>query len=300
MGKRRVVRTSFYGVALAALLLAIILPAVAAKDNPPFRVRVLMAVGDNSGVDVWIDDVQLTNNAQFKTLSAYVQRQEGNYELSVYPAGRRSQSAAYVYKRGVQFRAPKDYTIIVMGKQGDNSIDASVEIDRNTLDGSNNAHVRLGNYIAGTGVMTLATAVSNTVLGNAKSGETDGYVSVAAGTYSLILNDANNALVTKTDNITLGPNTAVSVFAVGLKRPRRQRLPPRRARQRPLPHRPHWPAHHSARRSSPSRPSRTRATGSSTRRRATHWVASSRPTGSSMAGWSSSATRSPRSTRRSP
>ncbi|MGI8855259.1 MAG: DUF4397 domain-containing protein [Thermomicrobiales bacterium] len=216
MGTRRVLRTSLYGVALAALLLAIILPTVAAKSNPPFRVRVLMAVADNSGVDVWIDDVQLTNNAQFKTLSAYVQREEGDYELSVYPAGKKSQSAAYVYKRVVPFRAPKDYTIVVMGKQADNSIDASIEIDRNTLDGSNNAHVRLGDYIAGTGTLTLATAVSNTVLGNAKSGETDAYVSIAAGTYTLILNDANNALVTKTDNVTLGPNTAVSVFAVGL------------------------------------------------------------------------------------
>jgi Domain of unknown function (DUF4397) len=210
------VRTSLYGVALAALLMAIILPTVAARTNPPFRVRVLMAVADNSGIDVWIDDVQLASNAPFKTLTAYTQREEGNYELSVYPAGRKSQSAAYIYKRVVPFRAPKDYTIIVMGKQADNTIDASVEIDRNTLDGTNNAHVRFGDYIAGTGTLTLATAVSNTVLGNTKYGETDEYVSIAAGTYSLILNDGNGGLVTKTDTITLGPNTAVSVFAVGL------------------------------------------------------------------------------------
>ena len=216
MGTRRALRTSLYGIALAALLLAIILPTVAARSNPPFRVRVLMAVADNSGVDVWIDDVQLTNNAQFKTLSAYIQREEGDYELSVYPAGRKTQSAAYVYKRVVQFRAPKDYTIVVMGKQADNTIDASVEIDRNTLDGSNNAHVRFGDYIAGTGTLTLATAVSNNVLGNARSGETDIYATIVAGTYSLILNDGNGALVTKMDNVTLGPNTSVSVFAVGL------------------------------------------------------------------------------------
>jgi hypothetical protein len=216
MGTRRALRTSLYGIALATLLLAIILPTVAARSNPPFRVRVLMAVADNSGVDVWIDDVQLTNNAQFKTLSAYIQREEGDYELSVYPAGRKTQSAAYVYKRVVQFRAPKDYTIIVMGKQADNSIDASVEIDRNTLDGSNNAHVRFGDYIAGTGTLTLATAVSNNVLGNARSGETDEYATIVAGTYSLILNDGNGALITKMDTVTLGPNTSVSVFAVGL------------------------------------------------------------------------------------
>ena len=278
-------RTSLYGIALAALLLAIILPTVAARSNPPFRVRVLMAVADNSGVDVWIDDVQLTNNAPFKTLSAYIQREEGDYQLSVYPAGRKTQSAAYVYKRVVQFRAPKDYTIVVMGKQADNSIDASVEIDRNTLDGSNNAHVRFGDYIAGTGTLTLATAVSNNVLGNAKSGETDIYATIAAGTYSLILNDGNGGLVTKMDNVTLGPNTSVSVFAVGLSsgtpapildcqhrrghragasdadgRPRSSR----RARPRPPPHPPHWRARRSARRSSPSHPSRTRATRSST------------------------------------
>jgi hypothetical protein len=84
------------------------------------------------------------------------------------------------------------------------------------LDGSNNAHVRFGDYIAGTGTLTLATAVSNNVLGNARSGETDSYATIVAGTYSLILNDGNGGLVTKVDNVTLGPNTSVSVFAVGL------------------------------------------------------------------------------------
>ncbi len=215
IGKTRVLRTALYATVLATLVTAIILPRVAA-DNPLFRVRVLMAVPDNAGVDVWIDDVQLAANAQFKTVTAYAQRQDGDYELSVYPAGRKTQSAAYVYKRVVKFRSPKDYTVVVMGRQSDASIDASVEIDRNTLDGSTNAKVRFGNYIPGTSTLTLAVAVSNTILGNAKARETAEYVAITTGTYSLILNDGNGNLITRMDNVTLGPNTTVSVFAVGL------------------------------------------------------------------------------------
>ena len=323
-GRRHALRTSLYGIALAALLMAIILPTVAARSNPPFRVRVLMAVADNSGVDVWIDDVQLTNNAQFKTLSAYIQREEGDYQLSVYPAGRKTQSAAFVYKRVIQFRSPKDYTIVVMGKQADNSIDASVEIDRNTLDGSTNAHVRLGDYIAGTGTLTLATAVSNNVLGNARSGETDVYATIVSGIYSLLLNDANGGLVTRMDNVTLGPNTSVSVFAVGLGSgtpgpslivntdagtPPVQAVPTPTATPIPA--------------ASPSAPapvaSPTSAASAALRQAflpvpsvantstkvfysqtATRWAASSRPIGRRTVAWSSSATRSPRNTRRSP
>jgi len=216
VGRTRALRTAFYGIALAALLMAIILPTVTAKSPAQFRVRFLNAVPDNAGVDILIDSVQVANNAPFKTLGTYLSAPEGTYQLSVFPAGKRSQSAAYVYKRASRFSAPKDYTIIAFGRQTDNSVDASVEVDRNTLDGSNNASVRFGNYLPGTGTLTLLTGGTNTVLGNVRSGQTDNYMAIAAGTYTLALHDGNGGTITKTDNVTLGPNTAVSVFALGL------------------------------------------------------------------------------------
>jgi hypothetical protein len=216
IGTSRALRTALYGIALAGLLLAIILPTVAAKDTPPFRVRFLNAVPDSAGVDIFIDSIQVANNAPFKTLGTYLSAPEGNYELSVYPAGKRSQSAAYVYKRAFFFHAPKDYSIIVLGRQADNSVDASVEIDRNTLDGSNNTQVRFGNYLPGTGTLTLSTGGTNTVLGNAKAGQTDNYTAIAAGTYTLVLYDGNGGVVTKSDGVMFGANTTVSVFALGL------------------------------------------------------------------------------------
>ena len=216
MERKGAFRTALYSITLAVLLLAVILPTVAAKDTAQFRVRFLNAVSDSTGVDVIIDTIQVANNAPFKTIGTYLSATEGDYELSVYPAGKRSQSAAYVYKRAFRFSAPKDYTIIVLGRQADNSVDASVEIDRNTLDGSNNAQVRFGDYIPGTGTLTLSTGGTNTVLGNAKTGQTDNYTAIAAGTYTLVLYDGNGGVVTKSDGIMLGPNTTVSVFALGL------------------------------------------------------------------------------------
>ena len=216
IGRTRALRMALYGIALAALLMAIILPTVAAKENPQFRVRFLNAVPDSVGIDVLIDSVQVANNAPFKTLGTYLSAPEGTYQLSVYPAGKRSQSAAYVYKRSFRFSAPKDYTIIVIGRQANNSVDASIEIDRNTLDGSNNASVRFGNYLPGAGTLTLATGGMNTVLGNARFGQTDNSMAIAAGTYTLVLRDGNGGIIAKTNEVTLGPDTAVSVFALGL------------------------------------------------------------------------------------
>jgi hypothetical protein len=179
-------------------------------------VRVLNAVPDSTGIDVVIDAVQVTNNCAFKTVTAYLSADEGNYALSVYPTGKHSQSAAYVYKRGFFFHAPKDYTIVVHGKQADNSVDATVETDSNALDGSNNAQVRFGNDLPGTGPLTLATAGTNTSLGTAAFGETDNYTAIAAGSYTLVLYDGSGATVTKTDGVALGANTVVSIFAVGI------------------------------------------------------------------------------------
>lgn len=130
--------------------------------------RVFVGSVDTSGVDIWIDDMQLTNNAQFKSLTAYVSRPEGNHAFKVYPAGKKS--GAFVSKVFF-FHAPKDYTITVFGKQADSTIDGQIETDRNTLDGGANAKIRFGNYISGTSPMTLAIAVSNTVLGTGNTAE---------------------------------------------------------------------------------------------------------------------------------
>ncbi len=214
-GANSVVRPALVGAALALLLVAMIAPAITVKSQGNFRVRVLNAVPDSTGVDVWIDDVQLTTNAQYKSITAYTVRQEGNYAISVFQPGKQSRGASYVYKQGFFFHAPKDYTIIILGKQADNSVAASVEIDRNAQDGSSNARVRFGNYIPGTNVLTLATAGTNTVLGNARFGETDEYATIAAGTYTLTLNNGNT-LVMKMDGVALGPDTSVSVWALGI------------------------------------------------------------------------------------
>lgn len=203
-------------IMLFGTVTALVLPSVAAKDTAQFRVRVLNAVPDSTGVDVIIDALQVANNAPFKTIGTYLSATEGTYALSVFPAGKRAAATAYVYKRAVRFSTPKDYTIIVLGRQADNSVDASIEIDRNTLDGSNNASVRFGDYIPGSGTLTLSTGGSNTVLGNAKAGETDNYTAIAAGTYTLVLYDGNGGVITKSDGVMLGPNTTVSVFALGL------------------------------------------------------------------------------------
>ena len=216
LGKRHAVWTAFSGLALAGLLIALILPSVAAKEPAQFRVRFLNAVPDSTGVDITIDSVQVATNAPFKTLGTYLSAPEGTYALSVFPTGKRSPAAAYIAKRAVRFSAPKDYTIIVYGRQADTTVDAAIEIDRNTLDGSNNAQVRFGNYVPGTGTLTLSTGGTNTVLGNAKTGQTDTATAIAAGTYTLVLYDGNGGVVTKSDGVTLGPNTTVSVFALGL------------------------------------------------------------------------------------
>jgi hypothetical protein len=214
-GANGVVRPAIVGAVLAVLLVAIIVPAITVRSQGNFRVRVLNAVPDSTGVDVWIDDVQLTTNAQYKSITTYTTRQEGNYALSVFPPGKQSSTGAYVYKQAFFFHAPKDYTIIILGRQADNSVAASIEIDRNAQDGGANARVRFGNYIPGTNVLTLATAGTNTVLGNARFGETDEYAAIAAGTYALTLNNGNT-LIMKMDGVALGPDTSVSVWALGI------------------------------------------------------------------------------------
>jgi hypothetical protein len=208
-------RPALVALALALLLVALVVPAITVRSQGNFRVRVLNAVPDSTGVDVWIDDVQLTTNGQYKSMTGYTTRQEGNYAMSVFQPGKQTPGSAYVHKQGFFFHAPKDYTIIVLGRQADNSVAASVEIDRNAQDGSTSSRVRLGNYIPGSGVLTLATGGTNIVLGNARFGETDEYATVAAGTYTLTLNNGNT-LVMKMDNVPLGPDTSVSVWALGI------------------------------------------------------------------------------------
>src|SRR5947209_19008102 len=104
-GGKGVVRPALVGVALALLLVAIIVPAITVRSQGNFRVRVLNAVPDSTGVDVWIDDVQLTTNGQYKSITTYTTRQEGNYAMSVFPPGKQSATGAYAYKQAFFFHA---------------------------------------------------------------------------------------------------------------------------------------------------------------------------------------------------
>ena len=177
-----------------------------------FRVRVLVAVPDTNGLDVWIDNNQLTANAAFRTLSAYKSYTPGNYTLRVNPPGSTTRASAYG-DTTFRFESPKDYTIVVRGKRSDNSTLVTVEVDRNAQD-ANNVRLRYGNEAPGLGQTTLALSGSNTVLGQALFAETADYTTFASGTYELYVNDSAGKLLTK-GTVTLAANTVVSVFLLG-------------------------------------------------------------------------------------
>ncbi len=176
-----------------------------------FRVRVLMAVPDLAGADVWLDDNKIASTAAFRTVTAYGSHEAGDYSLRVFLPGQTNRTQAIV-NTSYKFLEPKDYTLVVRGKSADSSVRVTVEVDRNTPDASA-ARLRFGNALGGTNTLTLALSGSNTALGTVRFGETADYTSVPAGTYEVILSNGGTA-ITK-GSVTLAANTVVSVFAVG-------------------------------------------------------------------------------------
>ncbi len=182
-----------------------------AADEGQARVRVLVAVPDTPGLDVVLGNGTLVDDGPYRTLGGYQTLTQGSYDLRVLVRDR----STTLLTRTLTFAAPKDYTLIVYGTQGDREISLAVETDSNQPDRGGQARVRFTNLQRGSGAITLATSGAQGItIGEATYGVTDDYTTLAPGTTTLEVRGSDRR-VTAAADVSFSPATVVSIFLLG-------------------------------------------------------------------------------------
>ncbi len=189
------------------------LSALPAVDYGMTQVRVGHLSPDAPAVDIWVNGERALQNVGYPAISDYLDLVAGSYRIQVTPAGANS---PIVIDATVAFEANRAYTVAATGLLGANDLKPLVLVDdRDTESGK--AKVRFVHTSPDAPAVDIAVKNGPTLFSNVSFRQSSDYLSVNPGAYDIEVRVAGtNTVALTAPNVTLGSNTNLSVFAIGL------------------------------------------------------------------------------------
>jgi Domain of unknown function (DUF4397) len=199
-----------------ALVMALALAAPAlAQGTPEAQVRVAHLSPDAPNVDVSVngEPVAALQNVPYGTVSPYLPLPAGTQQVTVYPAGDRSQP---VIDTPVDLATGGAYTIGAVGLVSDGSLRAQVYQDDLTPPAQGNSKLRVVHASPDAGPVDVVPAGGAPLVSKLQFPNASPYAQVPAGTYTLNVNAAGtNTTAISVPNAAVASGGVYSAFAVG-------------------------------------------------------------------------------------
>jgi hypothetical protein len=206
-------RLMILGLALV-MSLALAAPALA-QGAPEAQVRVAHLSPGAPNVDVSVngEPVAALQNVPYETISPYLPLPAGTQQVTVYPAGDRSQP---VIDTPVDLAAGGAYTIGAVGLVSDGSLRAQVYQDDLTPPAQGNSKLRVVHASPDAGPVDVVPAGGASLVSGLQFPNASPYAQVPAGTYTLNVNAAGTGTTAiSVPNATVTSGGVYSAFAVG-------------------------------------------------------------------------------------
>lgn len=176
----------------------------------PSRVRVLHASPDAPPVDVYVNDQKVISDLAFKNFSEYLTLRPNDYNIKVYPAGKKNKP---VIEQNLRIPPRSTLTVAAIGEL--KNIDLLViEDERNTS--KETAKVRFIHLSPNAPAVDVRLADGTTLFSDKKYKDISNYIPVTPKTYTLKVYPAGkNQKVLEIPNLVLS-NLAYTVYAIGL------------------------------------------------------------------------------------
>lgn len=206
-------KATWFVVTLAA---AILLAAPSfAQGGGETEVRVAHLAPDAPNVDVYVDGEPLAGlrDVAYGTVSSYLQFPAGTHNVKVYAAGKTSQP---LVEAELDFRDGAAYTVAVVGLAGDDSLQAQVYEDDNSLPAENDAKLRVIHASPDVDAVDIGPENSDDLFTHLGFPNATRYVEVPAGAYPLEGTLTGSNEVAFTADATLAPGTVYTAFGIGL------------------------------------------------------------------------------------
>jgi hypothetical protein len=199
-----------------ALVVALALAAPAfAQGDPEAQVRVAHLSPDAPNVDVSVngEPVAALQNVPYGTISPYLPLPASTHQVTVYPAGDRSQP---VIDTPVDLVAGGAYTIGAVGLVSDGSLRAQVYQDDLTPPAQGSSKLRVVHTSPDAGPVDVVPAGGASLVGGLQFPNASPYAQVPAGSYTVNVNAAGtNTTAISVPNTVVASGGVYSAFAVG-------------------------------------------------------------------------------------
>jgi hypothetical protein len=181
------------------------------QQDRPAQVRVLHAVPDAPNVDIYVNGNKVLSDIAFKDISGLMPLPEGRYHIDIYPAGT---SVSTIISKRVTVEAGKIYTLAAVGKGNKLQLLPYVT---DPFVPSGETKVRFIHLSPNAPAVDIAVKNGDVIFPNVSFKQATDYLGLTPMTVNLEVRAAGTKdVVLSVPNVTLKPNQAYTIFAVGL------------------------------------------------------------------------------------
>lgn len=198
-------------LAAAALLAA---PSFAQGDGGA-EIRVAHLSPDATNVDVYVDGEPLSKvqDVAYGTVSSYLPLRAGAHDVKIYEAG---SSSRPLLEAELDLRDGVAYTVAAIGLAGDDSLQAQIYEDDNSLPAGDDAKLRVVHASPDVAAVDIGPENQDDLFTHLGFPNATKYVKVPAGTYPLEGTLAGTRKEAFKVTATLAPQTVYTAFGIGL------------------------------------------------------------------------------------
>ena len=203
------------GIVLATVAVVLLAVPAFAQSGEEAQVRVAHLSPDAPSVDVYVNDepVDELGDVSYGTVSTYLPLSAGSQNVKVYAAGNSSDP---VIDADLDLRAGAAYTVAAIGLVGDDSLQAQVYEDDNSLPAGGDSRLRVIHASPDVDSVDIGPKNSPDLFTNVGFPNATKYAAVPADTYPLVGTLTGSGEVAFTADATLAPKTVYTVFGIGL------------------------------------------------------------------------------------
>ncbi|CAM2942087.1 DUF4397 domain-containing protein [Hathewaya histolytica] len=176
-------------------------------------IRVLHASPKTPSVDVYINNIPVIRNLQYRGFTEYLPLPAGNYNVKIYPASNKN---VLLLDQSLTIAPNKILTIAGIGK-GPESLALLPILDPKITPDNRKSYLRFAHLSPNTPPLDIVTTKGKTLFKNVSYRQLQGYVELPPGVYDVDVRlSGTTTSVLYVPNIALRPNNFYTIYAVGL------------------------------------------------------------------------------------
>lgn len=176
--------------------------------------RVLNAVKNSPPLDVYINEILLSFNLRYGEFSKYMKFMPGIYKFKIYLSGNQEEP---IFETDIEIGPNKAYNGAIAGDINDisNMCIYVISDAKEGVDMKNMTSMKIVNLIPDSNPLELVVSDETILYNNLRYGDVPNNVVLPSGRYDLYVQEDEDNIILKANNIDLAPKMYYTLFLIG-------------------------------------------------------------------------------------